>query len=47
MQANAYIREKSDEQVENLNSVSQLAEEEGRKISEQPLGLKSHLKALK
>lgn len=36
-EANAYIREKSDEQVENLNSVSQLAEEEGKKISDQPL----------
>ncbi|CAK9112259.1 Protein transport protein Sec61 subunit alpha (Secretory 61 complex subunit alpha) [Durusdinium trenchii] len=35
IEANAYIREKSDEQVENLNGVSQAAEEEAKKMSEQ------------
>lgn len=34
-EADAYIREKQDEQVENLNAVSQMAEEDAKKIVEQ------------
>ncbi|CAJ1434030.1 unnamed protein product [Effrenium voratum] len=34
IEGNAFIREKGDEMVENLNSVSQMAEEEARKITE-------------
>ncbi|CAE7735644.1 DNAH6, partial [Symbiodinium sp. CCMP2456] len=35
IEGNAYIREKTDEMVESLNGVSQLAEEEAKKLTEQ------------